>query len=284
MGTADGGGEGGGLPGSVELAWGLRARPGKGPKRTLSLEEIVDAAVRVGSADGLAAVSMSRVAAEAGVSTMALYRYVPSKADLLALVLDQVIGPPPPLPDAEAGWREGMAAWAREMYAAMRKHAWLLRAPVSGPPVMPNNIAWMEAGLRYLNLTGLDAGAKVQVLLLLGEHVRAQVSLYHDLNAALSAAGTTEAEMLTGYGMMLSKVAAPDRFPELHRLLGEGVFDPSENPGDAEADFAFGTECILDGVQVLVDREAAVHEQRLPGDVGRPGPGQEDGGGGEVAG
>ncbi|MFI6519076.1 TetR/AcrR family transcriptional regulator [Spirillospora sp. NPDC050679] len=287
MGSADGG-EGGGLPGSVELAWGLRARPGKGPKRTLTLEEIVDAAVRVGSAEGLAAVSMSRVAAEAGVSTMALYRYVPSKADLLDLMADQVFGPPPALPGPEAGWRAGTAAWAWAMRAALARHPWLLGVPITGPPVMPNTVAWMEAGLSRLRGTGLEPGAKVSVLLLISGHVRSQVILFRDMAASLDDAGATEAEMLLGYGALLARVADPGRFPELHRLVAEGVFDMGGAPG-AEADgpdaeFAFGLERILDGVQALVDREAAVHEQRLPGDVGRPGAGQEDGGGGEVAG
>ncbi|WP_067472530.1 TetR/AcrR family transcriptional regulator [Actinomadura hibisca] len=261
MGTADGAG----LPGSVDLAWGFRTQPGKGPKRTLTLEQIVDAAARVGAAEGLAAVSMSRVAAEAGVSTMALYRYVASKADLLELMTDHVLGPPPALPGPEAGWRAGMAAWAWAMRAALVRHPWLLGVPITGPPVMPNTVAWMEAGLSRLRATGLGPGAKVSILTLLGGHVRSQAILFRDMAASLDDAGTTEAEMLTGYGALLARVADPGRFPELHRLLGEGVFDMGDAPGaeadPADAEFAFGLDRILDGVQVLVDREAAVHEQ-----------------------
>ena len=72
-------GRGTGLPATIAAAWGLRARPGKGPKPGLSLERIVAAAIRVATADGLAAVSMSRVAAELGAATMSLYRYVPPR-------------------------------------------------------------------------------------------------------------------------------------------------------------------------------------------------------------
>ena len=49
-----------GLPASFELAWGVRDRPTKGPKRGLSLELVVRAGVSVADAEGLAAVSMSR--------------------------------------------------------------------------------------------------------------------------------------------------------------------------------------------------------------------------------
>jgi AcrR family transcriptional regulator len=77
-----------GLPASIEAAWGVRTRPGKGPRPALSLERIVAAAVRVAAVGGLAAVSMGRVAADLGVSTMSLYRYVGSKDELLALMAD----------------------------------------------------------------------------------------------------------------------------------------------------------------------------------------------------
>src|SRR5918993_822630 len=84
-----------GLPASIEAAWGMRTRPNKGPRPALSLERIVAAAVKVAAADGLQAVSMSRVAADLGVSTMSLYRYVSAKGELLALMADLPFEEPP---------------------------------------------------------------------------------------------------------------------------------------------------------------------------------------------
>src|ERR1700733_2820868 len=100
------------LPASIEAAWGVRDRPHKGPKPGLTLPRVVDAAVRVAEAEGLAAVSMSRVAAELGASTMSLYRYVAAKDELLDLMADQAYGPPPPPPEPGQGWREGLSQWA----------------------------------------------------------------------------------------------------------------------------------------------------------------------------
>src|ERR1700728_977916 len=102
----------GGPPASLAAVWGLRERPGKGPKPGLSLEKIVAAAVHVGATDGLAAVSMGRVAAELGAGTMALYRYVGSKSELLNLMVDAAFGPPPPLPESAVGWRAALSHWA----------------------------------------------------------------------------------------------------------------------------------------------------------------------------
>src|SRR5215470_993531 len=99
------------LPASVAAAWGVRDRPHKGPKPGLSLERIVAAAVQVADAEGLAAVSMSRVAAELGTAPMSLYRYVAAKDELLALMFDAAYGPSPTGPGGDAGWRAGLSRW-----------------------------------------------------------------------------------------------------------------------------------------------------------------------------
>ena len=83
------------LPPRLQLLWGLQERPRRGPKPGLSLERIVDAAIGLADAGGLAAVSMARVAAELGFTTMSLYRYVPTKDDLLELMVDAASGLPP---------------------------------------------------------------------------------------------------------------------------------------------------------------------------------------------
>ncbi|WP_395107134.1 TetR/AcrR family transcriptional regulator [Actinomadura sp. SCN-SB] len=253
MGTSESGGTG--LPEGIELAWGLRERPGKGPKRALTLRAVVEAAVRVGSAEGLEAVSMSRVASELGVSPMALYRYVPSKNDLLTLMMDEVFGPPPPLPDAgEHGWRAALGAWMSAMRAALAQHPWILRVPITGPPTMPNNVRWMEAGLRAMRGMGLSGGERLSALMLLSTYVRSDVTLQHDLQAAWRAASASEAEVLRGYGALLATLTDAERFPELHALLDEGVFEWAVD--DPDADFAFGRERLLDGLELLVARRS----------------------------
>src|SRR5262245_7490656 len=98
-----------GLPASLEAAWGLRGRPARGPRPGLSLERIVGAAVRVAGAEGLAAVSMSRVAAELGTAPMSLYRYVAAKDELLGLMMDAAFSPAPAPPHDGEDWRAGMS-------------------------------------------------------------------------------------------------------------------------------------------------------------------------------
>src|SRR5215207_4733722 len=116
------------LPRAVALAWGVAANPQRGPKRELSIERIVDA-------EGLAAVSMSRVAASLGFTTMSLYRYVTSKDDLILLMQEAATDVPRPAEAVERGWREGVTAWVLAIRGAYREHPWLVDIPISGAPI-----------------------------------------------------------------------------------------------------------------------------------------------------
>jgi AcrR family transcriptional regulator len=241
-----------GLPASIELAWGLRERPNKGPRRGLSLEGIVEAAIGIAAADGLAAVSMGRVAAELGVSTMALYRYVAAKDELLALMVDATAADPPAAPAPGEGWREGLARWAWAELGVYRRHPWVLRIPISGPPATPNQVLWLERGLRCLRDTALEEGEKLGVMLLLTGFVRNWATLEADLAEAAKAAGAGEHEAMSGYGRLLARLTDPERFPALHAVIDAGVLDEPEGPEDPDADFVFGLERILDGIEALV--------------------------------
>lgn len=235
-----------GLPASIEAAWGLRERPTKGPKPGLSLERIVQAAVRVAASDGLAAVTMSRVAAELGASTMALYRYVAAKDELLALMLDAATGAPPePLAPGES-WRSGLSRWAWAQRETFLRNPWVLRMPISTPPATPNQIAWLEYGLSCLRDTGLAGGDKLGVVLLVSGFVWRDTMVEVDLAAGAAAAG---GDPMAGYSQILAKLADPQRFPEVHKLIAEGAFDEDDNPDES---FTFGLERVLDGIEALV--------------------------------
>jgi AcrR family transcriptional regulator len=241
-----------GLPASIEVAWGLRERPNKGPRRGLSLQRIVEAAIRIAAADGLAAVSMSRLAADLGVSTMALYRYVAAKDELLALMVDATAASPPAAPAPGEGWRDGLARWAWAELGVYRRHPWVLRVPISGPPATPNQVVWLERGLRCLRDTGLAEGEKLSVMLLLTGFVRNWGRLEADLAVAAAAAGVSEQAAMSGYGRLLARLTDKERFPALHAVIEAGVLDEPDGPEDPDAEFVFGLERVLDGIEALV--------------------------------
>src|SRR3712207_868941 len=101
---------------SMALLWRTpsadSSRPG--PKAALGVDRIVTSAVRLADREGLAALSMRRVAAELGVGAMSLYTHVPGKGELVDLMLDAVLGELYPDEDVvrSGGWRDRLGAGA----------------------------------------------------------------------------------------------------------------------------------------------------------------------------
>ena len=231
------------LPPSIELAWGLHEHARRGPKPGLSLERIVGAGIKVAMTEGLGSVSMGRVAAELGVGTMSLYRYVPAKDDLLELMVDTAIGPPPMAELAEGDWQARLGAWARRVRACYGRHPWALRVPISAPPIGPNNVAWLEAALQALAATRLSEPEKLSTVLLLSFFVRSEVTLAADIAAASAGAPAG-----FGYGALLAMLTDAARFPALHQAMAAGAFDEDDDP---DGYFDYGLARIIDGVERL---------------------------------
>ncbi|CDR07979.1 TetR/AcrR family transcriptional regulator [Streptomyces iranensis] len=237
-----------GLPASIEAAWGLRERAGKGPRPGLTLGRIVDAAVGIASADGLGAVSMSRVASELGVSTMSLYRYVSAKDELLTLMEDAAYGPPPPGEPAK-DWRTGFTDWAWALRTSVARHPWVVNVPISTPPSTPNSVAWMERGLACLRRTNLSEGEKISVLMLVSGFVRNEARMTFDILAAHRRKGQSLESSMASWAKLLEKLTDAERFPAVTAALRTGDLDI---PGGPDDEFVFGLERILDGVEALI--------------------------------
>jgi AcrR family transcriptional regulator len=234
-----------GLPVSIETAWGRAPRARRGPKPALTLKRVIEAAIEVAVSEGLGAVSMARVAEKVGTSTMSLYRYVAAKDELLALMVDRAVGRPPAPSSGRERWRVGLERWAWGYHERLRQHSWALGVPISGPPTTPNQVAWLENGLRSLADTGLAEAHKASVVLLLSGYVRSEATLTADLVAT----NPTLESMMAGYPATLRALTDADRFPALHAVLDAGVFDRADDPDD---EFRFGLDRILDGVDALI--------------------------------
>jgi AcrR family transcriptional regulator len=237
------------MPASVQAAWGLRDRPLKGPKPGLSLDRIVAAGVRIAQADGLSAVSMSKVAAEVGVTAMALYRYVGNKDELLTLMVDAALGTPPEVPRPDQDWRAGLTEWAWAVGESYRRHPWALRVPISGVPALPNQFAWMDRGLRCLVSSGLDTQQQFSAILLVSNLVRVYRTIDVDIAQAIEASDRTPDEVMAETGKRFAALASAERFPALSAALATGTLDQAD-PMDDE--LTYGLERVLDGIAVQI--------------------------------
>ena len=244
------------LPPSLELLWGRREPGSRGPRRGLTLERIVEAGMRVAQGEGVGALSMARIAKELGVGTMSLYRYVASKDELLTTMVDAGLGSPPPLVAGE-DWRAGLMRWAVGVRAAYQGNPWSLRIPISGPPLGPNNVAWLDNALAALTDTPLTEQEKLSCVLLVSGFVRNDVTLALDF--AEASGGEPQ---MPGYGQLLAKLISADEMPSLHRAIVSGSLD---DPDDPDAEFMFGMGRILDGIEALMaSKESAAGRGRAP--------------------
>jgi AcrR family transcriptional regulator len=237
------------LPASLRAAWGRRAAASRGPQPTISLDAIVSSAAALAGAEGIEAVSMSRVAAALGVGTMSLYRHVEGKRELLTLMVDSAFDRPPSRRGPRERWRPALVRWARAHLAVLRRHPWVVRVPISGPPVTPNSVRWLEYGLSSLSSTTLSGDEKLSVMLLLNGFVRNQATLEADL--ASVDPDTPTMQGMAGYGQVLSELIDVERLPAIAALVAEATLGRG---GASHDDFEFGLERILDGIEALIER------------------------------
>ncbi|MEV6487715.1 TetR/AcrR family transcriptional regulator C-terminal domain-containing protein [Actinoplanes sp. NPDC051633] len=204
----------------------------RGPKPSLTVDGIAAAGVAIAVAEGLAGVSMQRVAADLGCTKMALYRYLPGKAELVAQMVERSLGAPPDLPADD--WRAALRQWTGRLMQGFLAHPWSLPATVGPRPVGPNEIAWTEAALVALDGLPLSGAERLDTVAVLVGHARA---LAEQATAQLSESG-----------LLAAMAQHAERFPALAAALAD------VRPGDEDQAFDFGVERILDGLAVLIDR------------------------------
>ncbi|NUS43062.1 MAG: TetR family transcriptional regulator [Mycobacteriaceae bacterium] len=223
----------------VDLLWGTPERPKRGPKPALSQAAIVEAAIAVADAEGLAALSMQRVAERLGFTKMSLYRYLPGRAELTALMLDAALGPAPELPPAaEHGepWRAGLRAWTHAIHDRYRAHPWSLDLTVGIRPIGPNELAWFEVALAALAHTPLTSAERMDAVVLVNGHVRNLTQQTRNPNE------DTEAQLAQQFGAVLADRA--EQFP--HATAAFAAATGQDNA------LEFGLDRILDGLAVLI--------------------------------
>ncbi|MFD5224551.1 TetR/AcrR family transcriptional regulator C-terminal domain-containing protein [Microbacterium sp. NPDC058342] len=235
------------LPRGIALAWGVAAAPQRGPKREMSVERIVDAAVDLADAEGLGAVSMAAVASRLGFTPMSLYRYVSAKDDLLLLMQEQAIGLPPETEQgSEDDWRARLSQLYDAQVAMFMAHPWVLSIPIQGSPVTPNGSAWLDAALEALAVTPLMPEERVAVSLLVSGQARfcgMVLAGYADrMREHGQSAESVTAEEAALYDTLISAA----EFPALRAAVDAGVFLSDADP------FRFGLARCLDGVAAYV--------------------------------
>jgi AcrR family transcriptional regulator len=231
--------------GTVASVW-ARRHPGRAPRRPLTREAIVATAIRIADAEGLAAVSMRRIATELDARTMSLYHHVARKEDLFALMADAVASEvlvPEPLP---ASWREAISVIVRQERAAAARHPWVADLRTMQLEVGPHMLRHAEQSLAALAELRLSPRDAIEVSMavdhyVLGHTMHERWNVFADADADGVATERTAAAL--GDSPVYAELSGGGELPFLTALLQEA--------GDAAAADTFeqGLAWLLDGIE-----------------------------------
>jgi AcrR family transcriptional regulator len=255
------------LPAGLDLLWGRRGAGKRGPRPGLSADAIVDAAIRLADAEGLEGVSMARVAAELGFTTMSLYRYVSSKEELLQLMWNGSARGAESLLLEGDGWRAKLRSWAVIQWDMLDRHPWITQMPMAAPPMAPNSMVFVELGLGAMDGTPLADADKLRLIGLISSYTLSEARMAYDAlraarDAAAAAAGDGgEPAPPWTYDALLRELADEATYPRLYKIAwtpppgsGEGGPGAPGAPPSEREEYLFGLDRILDGIQVYMDR------------------------------
>ena len=132
-------------------------RGDRGERRPLTRDAIVDAALTLLDREGLAGLSMRKLAQELGAGAASLYWHVGDKEELLSLLLDRIVGEgEPPEPDP-ANWQEQVKEMARESRRLLQSHRDAAQISMGRIPAGPHSMPVLERYLAVLAAAGLPA-------------------------------------------------------------------------------------------------------------------------------
>ena len=232
------------------------ARPSKEPVR-LSRDRIVRAAIQLADTEGIDGLSMRRLAEELDAAAMALYRHVANKDDLLDGMIDLVFAELD-FPTG-SGWRTAMRERAVGMRRALLRHPWAVGMMEGGTPG--------RASFRHHNATmgclreqaGLSFPTAVHAYSAMDSYIYGfalqETTLpFRDADEAVAEAERRQTAA--------ESVMTPEAFAKEYPFLFEIAQQLAQSRYDYDAEFEFGLDLILDGIERLVERETGATTRR----------------------
>ena len=207
----------------------------------LNRERVLSAAVALADEVGTESLTMRELGLRLGVEAMSLYNHVDNKDDLLDGMIDLVVSEIDLPPDA-VGWREAMRRRAISTQAVYARHPWasaLMDSRTSSGPARLQYFDWILGTLRDAGFTQEMTARAISVL-----------------DSYVYGFGRQQLNMSAGPDVKPEEVAEAflkaipaDEYPHLREMVVEYAIDTGH---DESADFEFGLNLILDGLERLL--------------------------------
>ncbi len=219
-----------------------RPTPSPEPRVPLTRDRVLGAAVLLADEDGIESLTMRGLGLRLGVEAMSLYNHVANKDDILDGMVDLVVSEID-LPSDTVDWKEAMRRRAISAQSVFSRHPWasaLIDSRMSSGPARLRYFDWMFGTLRRAGFT-LEMAARA----------------FSVLDSYIYGFGRQQLNMSAGRDIKPEEMAEAflhalpaDEYPYLREMVVEYAMNSGH---DEEADFEFGLNLILDGLERLLD-------------------------------
>jgi AcrR family transcriptional regulator len=204
----------------------------------LTRDRVLDAAMQLADEGGIDALTMRKLGQALGVEAMSLYNHVRDKDDLLAGILELVVGEID-VPPRVGEWKPALRRTAISAHDALVRHPWACSLMFSPQAVSTARLRWMEAVLATLREAGFSPELTHHAYHALDSHITGftmwQVSIPFTADELATVGATFLRELSRGEYPYVAEHA------EQHAS--------AKNDADDEGEFEFGLDLILDGLE-----------------------------------
>lgn len=207
------------------------------PRTPLTRERVLAAAVTLADEGGVEALSMRRIGQQLGVEAMSLYNHVDNKDDILAGIVDIVVGEIE-LPATGLNWKAALRTIAISAHDVLVDHPWACSLLMSTTGAGPARLRYMNSVLGALRAGGFSIELTHHAFHAFENHIvgytQQQINFPYDA-----------AELAEVGAAFLSRLSVDD-YPHLAEHVRHHLESEDEQSG-----FEFGLDLILDGLESL---------------------------------
>lgn len=200
--------------------WMRPERPAAGRKPAYSRAQITEAAVRIADTEGLEAATMRRIAAEIGTGAMSLYRYVPSRDDLVELMADHLMGEIDTTGIPSGDWRADLTRYAHGLRAMWLRHPWVATVDRSLPSFGPNQLLLIERVMGALD-AHVSIDENLRLMAMLNSHIEGVVREEISTAEELRRSGLSESEWMTRSSARVHQLVNSGNYPIFTKIVME---------------------------------------------------------------
>lgn len=203
---------------------------------TLDRTRVVAAAIALADEQGFAALSMRRLAETLAVTPMALYKHVANREQLVDEMIDRLLADLPTPPPA-GPWKRALRTRILHTRRALAAHGWAREAIETRTTAGPGVLAYLDSLMATMFAGGLTPHLVHQAMHALSTRMW---GFTRDVVPTPRLPDEPDARE-----RVLADAAAT--YPSIARMAG--AVTSSGGGCDADAEFAFALDLILDGVE-----------------------------------